>query len=55
MFASNVTISNPNSLSSSETRVNTEIRSLKAKKNKNDYLNELDVRKSLLESTSHRS
>jgi hypothetical protein len=45
-----VTISNPKSLSSTETRINPEIRS-----SKYTYLNELDVRKPLVVSISQRS
>jgi hypothetical protein len=45
-----VTISNPDSLSSSKTRINSEIRSWKSA-----YLNELDVRKPLVVSISQRS
>ncbi len=45
-----MTISNPDSLSSSETGVNSGIRS-----SKSTYLNELDVRKPLVESISQRS
>jgi hypothetical protein len=48
--ASCVTISNPDSLSSSETGVNPGIRSWK-----NTYLNELDVRKPLVQSISQKS
>jgi hypothetical protein len=49
-YASFVTISNPDSLSSSETEVNTGARSRKS-----TYLNELNVRKPLVESISQGS
>jgi hypothetical protein len=48
--ASCLTISNPDSLSSSETGVNPGIRSYE----KSTYLNELDVRKQLVVSISQR-